>query len=160
MEIHKPKAVHSFREFLSELGVVVLGIVIALSGEQLIEHMRDSHRAAEARKGIRDEIGMNIVVLQSRNSAQSCIDQRRAMEGLPHPSEALKAEVRLAWQDARLTNWDIKNLNKGLQTRAAGMAIPEQTMPRQQPDSGICFPMSTPRAEALNRLSAGAGYRV
>jgi hypothetical protein len=239
MEIHKPKAVHSVREFLSELGVVVLGIVIALSGEQAIEHMRDSHRAAEARNGIRDEIGMNVVVLQSRNSAQPCIDQRideigrlldasdganyvaplwlgrpqiwemlharwqvvsqagrapllapeeqagygfiyalfadaaadedreqiawariRAMEGLPHPSEAMKAELRLALQDARLTNWDIKNLNKGLQNRAAGMAIPKQAMPRQQPDSGICFPTSTPRAEALNRLSAGAGYRV
>jgi hypothetical protein len=82
------------------------------------------------------------------------------MEELPRPSEAMKAELRLALQDARLANWDIKNLNKGLQNRAAGMAIPMQAMPRQQPDTGICFPTSTPRAEALNRLSAGAGYRV
>lgn len=76
MEIHKPRSVHSFREFLSELGVVVLGIVIALGGEQLIEHMRDNHKASEARTGIRDEIGMNIAVLLSRSSTQSCIDQR------------------------------------------------------------------------------------
>jgi hypothetical protein len=27
-------------------------------------------------------------------------------------------ELRLALQEARLTNWDIKNLNSGLQTRA------------------------------------------
>jgi hypothetical protein len=239
MEIHKPKAVHSLREFLSELGVVVLGIVIALSGEQLIEHMRDSHRAAEAREGIRDEIGMNLAVLLSRNATQSCIDRRideigrlldaadaandvapswlgrpqiwemlharwqvvsqagrapllapqeqadfgfvyalfadvaadedreqiawarmRSMEGLPHPSDAMKAELRLALQDARLANWDIKNLNKGLQGKATQMAIPRQLTPRRQPDSGICFPMSTPRVEALNRLSADAGYRV
>ena len=47
---------HNFREFLSELGVIVLGIIIALSGEQLLEHLRDRNRAAEARENIRHEI--------------------------------------------------------------------------------------------------------
>jgi hypothetical protein len=37
MHIHKPKAVHSLREFLSEIGVIVVGIAIALGGEQVIE---------------------------------------------------------------------------------------------------------------------------
>jgi len=46
LDIHNPKPVHNFREFLSELGVVVLGIVIALSGEQLIESLRANTRPA------------------------------------------------------------------------------------------------------------------
>jgi hypothetical protein len=75
-DLHKPKPVHNFREFLSELGVVVLGIVIALSGEQLIESLHDKHKAGEAREGIRDEIEMNIAVLESRSAAQPCIDRR------------------------------------------------------------------------------------
>ena len=29
MHVHKPKPVNSFREFLSEIGVIVVGIVIA-----------------------------------------------------------------------------------------------------------------------------------
>ncbi len=32
VEIHKPKPIHSFREFLAELGTIVLGICIALAG--------------------------------------------------------------------------------------------------------------------------------
>lgn len=63
MDVSKPKPMHSFREFLSEIGVVVLGIGIALGAEQLVEHVRDSHKASEARAGIRDEIAMNIAVL-------------------------------------------------------------------------------------------------
>lgn len=37
VDIHKPKPVHSIREFLSEIGVIVVGIAIALTGEQLVE---------------------------------------------------------------------------------------------------------------------------
>ena len=33
MEIHKPKPVHNWRELLTEIGVVVIGILIALSLE-------------------------------------------------------------------------------------------------------------------------------
>ena len=38
MEIHKPKPVHSWRELLTELGIVVLGICIAISLEQFVEY--------------------------------------------------------------------------------------------------------------------------
>jgi hypothetical protein len=37
VEIHKPKPVHNWREFLTELGTIVLGICIALGGEQALE---------------------------------------------------------------------------------------------------------------------------
>jgi hypothetical protein len=50
VEIHKPKPIHSFREFLGEVGIVVLGIVIALIGEQTVDflHWRESVTIAEA----------------------------------------------------------------------------------------------------------------
>jgi hypothetical protein len=239
LDIHKPKPVHSFREFLSELGVVVLGIVIALSGEQLIEYLHDKHKAGEAREGIRDEIAMNIAVLESRSGAQPCIDRRigeiatlleasegskyvgptwlgrpkiwemlharwqvvsqsgrapllaaeeqavygfvyalfadvaadedreqiswarlRASEGLPNLSATMRDELRLALQEARLTNWDIKNLNSLLQTKATEMSLAKRPAPRVQADTGICFPTNTSRSEALNRLSAGAGHPI
>jgi hypothetical protein len=239
MDIHTPKPAHSFRAFLSEIGIVVLGIVIALGGEQLVEYLRDSHKAAETRQAIRDEIAMNIAVLLSRYSTQACIDRRiddvarlldggdapdyvapswlgrpqiwemlharwqvvsqagrapllapeeqagygfiyalfadigadedreqvawarmRALEGLPHPSGAMKDEVRLALQEARLTNWDIKGLSRGVRSKATEMTVTGRAVPRQQVDTGICFPTNTPRPEALHRLSAEAGYPV
>ena len=38
LEIHKPKPVHNWRELASEVGAVV-GIIIALSAEQLLESL-------------------------------------------------------------------------------------------------------------------------
>src|SRR3954463_14035841 len=37
MEIHRLKPIHSWRDFLKELGTIVLGITIAISLEQLVE---------------------------------------------------------------------------------------------------------------------------
>ena len=36
MEVHKPKPIHTWRELASEVGVIIVGIVIALSAEQLL----------------------------------------------------------------------------------------------------------------------------
>jgi hypothetical protein len=67
----------------------------------------------------------------------------------------MKDELRLALQEARLANWDIKNLSKLLQDKAAEMALAKYPMPRRQADTGICFPTDTQHQEALNRLSTG-----
>jgi hypothetical protein len=37
MDIHKPKPVHSWRELLTEVGVIVIGVSIALAGGQTME---------------------------------------------------------------------------------------------------------------------------
>jgi len=54
MHIHKPKPVRGLGEFLTELGVIVLGIAIALTGEQVIEQFRtEAHKhSVEAQMGV------------------------------------------------------------------------------------------------------------
>lgn len=47
MEIHKVRPAHSWREFFTELGTIVLGICIALSGEEIISWY---HCAARCRR--------------------------------------------------------------------------------------------------------------
>jgi hypothetical protein len=84
----------------------------------------------------------------------------RVLEALQHTISAMRDELRLTLQDARLTNSDIRNLNKLLQSRAAEMNLARQPMPRGQQDTGICLPIDTPRVEALKRLSAAAGHPV
>ena len=56
MEFHNPKPVHSLREFLGEVAVVVLGIVIALTGEQTLQHLEWRHKIRLANADMRQEI--------------------------------------------------------------------------------------------------------
>ncbi len=57
MDIHKPKPVHSWREFLSEILVVVTGIAIALAGEQVIEAIHWRHKVHATEAAIKTELG-------------------------------------------------------------------------------------------------------
>lgn len=56
MEIHKPKAMHNWREFLTEIGTIVCGILIALGLEQAIEALHARHLVAQAEEAMRAEI--------------------------------------------------------------------------------------------------------
>jgi hypothetical protein len=83
MDIHKPKAAHSWREFLVEIGTIICGILIALGLEQVIERVHEGTLRQEAREAIRGEIGRNLTIFQRRDAIQSCIDDRlKALEGL------------------------------------------------------------------------------
>lgn len=57
MDIHKPKPVHSWREFFSEILVVVTGIAIALAGEQAIEAIHWRHKVEATEASIKSELG-------------------------------------------------------------------------------------------------------
>jgi len=62
MHVHKPKAAHSLREFLSEIGVIVVGILIALALEQVVEAVRTGAEVREAREALHAEIRANASV--------------------------------------------------------------------------------------------------
>ena len=81
MDIHKPKPVHSWREFFSEILVVVVGITIALSGEQALEWLHWRHEAAETRAALRSEIAKDLDSLDFVVSEEPCIDRRLAEAG-------------------------------------------------------------------------------
>jgi hypothetical protein len=76
MEIHKPKPVHSWRELLTEIGVIVIGVCIALAGEQAVEALHHRERAADARIHIRAEMDHNLQVLDIRAATEGCIERR------------------------------------------------------------------------------------
>src|SRR5580704_11219366 len=60
MEIHKPKPIHNWREFLTEIGVVVLGVCIALAAEQAVEAIHWHNKVVEARGVIATELAGNV----------------------------------------------------------------------------------------------------
>jgi hypothetical protein len=77
MEVHKPRPVHSLREFLKEVGIIVLGVVIALAAEQAVEAIHWRNKVSEAaesmRLELRDDDGPQAV---ARAVLETCLDQR------------------------------------------------------------------------------------
>ena len=100
VEIHKPKPVHNWREFLSEVGVVVLGICIALAGEQTIEWLHWRSEVQEARKALQAEIRTNEVSFFVRGlSYAPCIDRQMREAG------AILADLEAHRQPGRFTTF-------------------------------------------------------
>jgi hypothetical protein len=59
MEIHKLKPIHSWRDFAKELGTIVLGIVIAIGLEHLVESWNWEREVKDARQAIFAEMTAN-----------------------------------------------------------------------------------------------------
>jgi hypothetical protein len=101
MEIHKPKAWETWREFLKELGTIILGILIALALEAGVEALRERHQAAEARANIRQELAENLGKMRLRLDAEPCHIRRlhevqgllaQAAQGKPPPQPVFIGE--------------------------------------------------------------------
>jgi len=57
VDIHKPKPVHGWREFLSEIAVIVRGIALALIGEQIVEAIHWHHNVEASETAATTELG-------------------------------------------------------------------------------------------------------
>lgn len=94
MHFHLPKPLHGWREFVGEVGIIVIGVLIALSAEQLVTLLHERSTSIDARNSVRSEIGENLHLLMGRVDTQACIDRRldeigqllaRTGEGVPNP---------------------------------------------------------------------------
>jgi len=56
MEFHKPKPIHSWRDLFKEIGIIVMGVSIALAAEQMVEYFHWRNEVSIARKALQDEI--------------------------------------------------------------------------------------------------------
>ena len=76
MHIQVPKPLHGWRALLNEVGVIVLGILIALSLEQLIVSVHERRIAGEARESIKAEVRENLFWIEQREQREPCIRRR------------------------------------------------------------------------------------
>ncbi len=97
MEIHKPHAAKTWREFFIELGTIISGILIALALEQVVEWSREQHRSSEARENIRAEIASNLGGMAVRSALEPCISRRldEVADIIDHPAAAGPASTPL-----------------------------------------------------------------
>ena len=74
MQVHLLKPLHGWRAFVGEVGIIVLGVLIALAFGQLAQSMHDRISADEARDAIRAEVRENLWWLHVRANYEPCID--------------------------------------------------------------------------------------
>jgi len=58
MDVHKPKLVHNWREFLKEYGIIVLGVLTALLAEQAVQSFEWRHKVEAAIADMDNELSV------------------------------------------------------------------------------------------------------
>jgi hypothetical protein len=76
MHIHLPKPLHGWRAFVGEVGIIVIGVLIALGAEQAVEALHGHRLADETRTAVRDEIDNDLTNLKLRATAEPCVVKR------------------------------------------------------------------------------------
>ena len=76
MHFHLPKPLHGWREFAGEVGIIVIGVLIALGAEQVVESVHWSHEVEAQRLSLNAEAQDNLGSVARRQTQQSCVDRR------------------------------------------------------------------------------------
>lgn len=78
MDIHKAKPWRGGREFLKEIGTIVIGVLIALAGEQAVEALHGRHQANAGEAVLRDAFVREVNNAALREAQDACVTQRLA----------------------------------------------------------------------------------
>jgi hypothetical protein len=78
MHFHLPKPLHGWREFAGEVGIIVVGVLIALSGEQFVERLHWRSEVREADRRISDDVKYDLSNASERFAIDPCLRPRLA----------------------------------------------------------------------------------
>ena len=73
---HIPKPLHGWREFVGEVGIIVLGVLIALGFEQLVEQLRWQQRVGTTRQALANELATSANQGGLRLVVEDCLRDR------------------------------------------------------------------------------------
>ena len=76
MHFHLPKPMHGWREFTGEVGIIVVGVLIALGAEQVVETLHWRQAAGAARDSVGEEMQDQYFAAAEMAIAQPCIDRQ------------------------------------------------------------------------------------
>jgi len=78
MHFHLPKPLHGWRELAGEVGIIVVGVLIALAAEQLVEEWTWHRKAEAARASIMHELALDAGVFDERAINAKCVEANGA----------------------------------------------------------------------------------
>ena len=76
MRFHLPKPLHGWREFAGEVGIIVLGVLIALGAQQIVQNVHDGEVKRETVRAARAEVAAGLGDFVNRRLLEPCIDRR------------------------------------------------------------------------------------
>jgi hypothetical protein len=78
MQVHLPKPLHGWREFAGEVGIIVLGVLIALAAQRVVETIHGNAQAREFRQAVDDELAYDLGSYKQRLLLSPCVQARLA----------------------------------------------------------------------------------
>jgi hypothetical protein len=76
MHFRVPKPLHGWREFAGEVGIIVIGVLIALGAEQVVETIHWRHEVGLFRNSVDHEMANNLGTYTYRMKENACVDAR------------------------------------------------------------------------------------
>lgn len=77
-----PEPIHGWREFAGEVGIIVIGVLIALGAEQIVETLHGRERARETEAALKAEIQTSADDVAERIAVDKCLrDQLVSLRG-------------------------------------------------------------------------------
>ncbi len=80
MEIHRPGVVRNWRELLKEVGIIVLGVSIALAGEETVSYFNWKTEVSVVQDSVDDELADALFSARERVKIADC--QKRTLDRL------------------------------------------------------------------------------
>jgi ribosome modulation factor len=78
MRITLPKPLHGWRQLAGEVGIIVLGVLIALAAQQIVESANQRSQVRQLRTALDNEIGYGLAAYGYRVSQDECLHARLA----------------------------------------------------------------------------------
>jgi hypothetical protein len=76
LDVHKPKPWRGWREFLKEYGIIVLGVLTALAGEQIVEAVHHHDQVRDLRRALDQELAWDLGAMKDYVDETACANQR------------------------------------------------------------------------------------
>jgi hypothetical protein len=76
MHFHLPKPLHGWRAFVGEVGIIVVGVLIALGAEQVVENLQWQQKIAATTEELDGELHGNAVSAYDWLTVAPCVDRQ------------------------------------------------------------------------------------
>src|SRR4051794_40170728 len=104
MHFHLPKPLHGWRAFAGEVGIIVIGVLIALGAQQLVESIHEQEDVAQLRGAFRAELADDRARWEDMRASDPCTLQR--LEALGRWTATAPADAHLE-QSFHLMLWNM-----------------------------------------------------
>src|SRR5438309_8052346 len=78
MHVHLPKPLHGWRAFAGEVGIIVVGVLIALGAEQVVQNFTWQRGVRDFRAALDTEVRFDLAASEFRVGQTPCLTRRLA----------------------------------------------------------------------------------